>query len=84
MSILVCFAAHKDHISFYPTGSGVEAFKEELSGYPFSKGAVRFPVDQPLPLELISRMVEFRVAENLKKAEMKSQNKRAKNKYMGN
>jgi uncharacterized protein YdhG (YjbR/CyaY superfamily) len=70
--ILVYFAAHKNHIGFYPTGSGVEAFKEELSVYPASKGAVRFPIDQPLPLELISRIVTFRVTENLKKAGQKS------------
>jgi uncharacterized protein YdhG (YjbR/CyaY superfamily) len=69
---LVHFAAFKDHISFFPTSSGIEAFKKELSVYKGAKGTVRFPLDQPLPLELISRIVKFRVAENLKRAEMKS------------
>jgi uncharacterized protein YdhG (YjbR/CyaY superfamily) len=65
---LVYFGAHPHHIGFYPTGSGIEAFKEELSGYKWSKGAVQFPLDQPIPYDLISRITRFRVAENLKKA----------------
>jgi len=69
---LVYFAAFKNHIGFYPTSSGTEAFKKELSIYEGSKGTVRFPIDKPLPLKLISRIVKFRVAENLKKAEIKS------------
>ena len=73
---LVYFAAFKNHIGFFPTGSGVQAFKDELSQYKGSKGTVRFPLDQPLPLELISKIVKFRVAENLKKAEMKSSKKK--------
>ena len=73
--ILVYFAAYKNHIGFYPTGSGIDAFKNELSIYDGSKGTVRFPIDKPLPLELISKIVKFRVAENLKKAEQKSRNK---------
>jgi uncharacterized protein YdhG (YjbR/CyaY superfamily) len=68
---LVHFAAYKKHIGFYPTSSGIEAFKQELLGYEGAKGSVRFPIDEPLPLELISRIVKFRVAENLKKAETK-------------
>jgi uncharacterized protein YdhG (YjbR/CyaY superfamily) len=68
---LVHFAAYKKHIGFYPTPSGIEAFKPELSRYESAKGSVRFPIDEPLPLELISRIVKFRVAENLKKAETK-------------
>ncbi|MHB1006796.1 MAG: iron chaperone [Chloroflexota bacterium] len=64
---LVWFAAHKHHIGFYPTGSGIEAFKEELSAYKGAKGSVRFPLDRPMPYELISKVVKFRVAENLKK-----------------
>ncbi len=74
--ILVYFAAFKNHIGFFPTGSGVQAFKDELSQYEGSKGTVRFPLDKPLPLELISKIVKFRVAENLKKAEMKSSKKK--------
>lgn len=69
---LVHFAAHPHHIGFYPTPSGIEAFQGELSAYKSSKGAVQFPLDQPLPLDLIARVVKFRVAENLKNAEMKS------------
>ena len=69
---LVHFAAFKDHISFFPTSSGREAFKQELSIYPGGKGTIHFPVDEPLPLELISRIVKFRVAENLKRVELKS------------
>jgi uncharacterized protein YdhG (YjbR/CyaY superfamily) len=64
---LVWFGAHQRHIGFYPTGSGIEAFKEELSAYKWSKGAVQFPLDKPMPYELISRIVKYRVAENLKK-----------------
>ncbi len=64
---LVWFGLHAQHIGFYPTGSGVEAFKEELSAYKTSKGAVQFPLDQPIPFDLIRRIVQFKLAENLKK-----------------
>jgi len=69
---LVHFAAYKNHIGFYPTPSGIEAFKQELSLYEGAKGSVQFPIDEPLPLELIGRIVKFRVAENLKNAELNS------------
>ena len=69
---LVYFAAAKNHIGFYPTSSGIAAFQQELSAYDGSKGAVRFPIGQPLPLDLIRRMVEFRVAENLSRAAAKA------------
>ena len=69
---LVHFAAHKNHIGFYPTSSGIQAFERELSTFESAKGSVQCPLDRPMPLELISRIVKFRVAENLKKAEMKS------------
>ena len=62
--ILVYFAAQTRHIGFYPTPSGVAAFKDELGSYKSSKGAIQFPLDQPLPLELIARIVKFRVREN--------------------
>ncbi len=65
--ILVHFAAFKNHIGFYPTPSGITAFQEELSPYKTSKGAIQFPLDQPLPLELIRKIVQFRVRENLGK-----------------
>ena len=64
---LVYFGVHKRHIGFYPTGSGIEAFKDELSAYKWSKGAVQFPLDQPMPYDLIRKIVKFRVAENQKK-----------------
>lgn len=64
---LVHFAAFKHHIGFYPVPSGIAAFEEELAPYKRSKGAVQFPLDQPIPTELISRIVQFRVAENLQK-----------------
>ena len=63
---LVHFGAHPHHIGFYPTPSGIEAFKAELSPYKSSKGAVQFPLDQPIPYDLISRIVKYRVAETLK------------------
>jgi len=73
---LVHFAAFKNHVGFYPTSSGTRAFKKELSIYDGAKGTVRFPLDKPLPLKLISKIVKFRVAENLKKAEIKSGKKK--------
>ena len=69
---LVHFAAWKNHIGFYPTSTGTQAFKNELSIYEGAKGSVKFPIDKPLPLDLISKIVRFRVAENLKNAERKS------------
>jgi uncharacterized protein YdhG (YjbR/CyaY superfamily) len=68
---LVHFAAFKKHIGFYPTPSGIEKFKDELSIYESAKGSVQFPLDQPMPYELIGRIVRFRVMENLEKAAAK-------------
>jgi uncharacterized protein YdhG (YjbR/CyaY superfamily) len=64
---LVWFGGHKNHIGFYPTGSGVEAFKEDLLPYRISKGSIQFPLDEAIPYELIARIVKFKVAENLAK-----------------
>jgi len=61
---LVHFAGYEKHIGFYPTGSGVRTFEEELKPYKSGKGSVQFPLGQPLPTDLIRRIVEFRVAEN--------------------
>lgn len=69
---LVHFAAFKNHIGFYPTPSGVEAFKDELARYESAKGSIQFPLTEPMPLDLITRIVKMRVAENLQKAEQKS------------
>lgn len=68
---LVHFAAQKKHVGFHPASSAIEAFKDELAEYHCSKGTVQFPYSQPLPLELISRMVKFRVEEQMKLAEAK-------------
>ena len=65
---LVHFACWKHHVGFYPTPSGTSAFKKELSAYKGAKGSVRFPLDEPMPLDLIKRIVQFRVAEMAKKA----------------
>jgi uncharacterized protein YdhG (YjbR/CyaY superfamily) len=64
---LVHFAAYAKHIGFYPTSSGIKAFEHKFAKYKFSKGAVQFPLDEPLPLPLIREIVRFRVAENIKK-----------------
>ena len=73
---LVHFAAHTQHIGFYPAPSGIEAFQTELSRYKGAKGSVQFPFDQPLPLDLVRRVVEFRVAENLRNAAAKAKKKK--------
>jgi uncharacterized protein YdhG (YjbR/CyaY superfamily) len=65
--ILVYFAAFKNHVGFFPTSSGIAAFKEELSEYETSKGTVRFPMDKPIPLDLVKKIVRYRVEENLDK-----------------
>lgn len=65
---LVHFAAFKNHIGFYPVPTGIEAFKKELSVYKGGKGSVKFPLDKPMPLDLIIKIVKFRVKENLEKA----------------
>jgi uncharacterized protein YdhG (YjbR/CyaY superfamily) len=75
---LVHFAAFKNHIGFYPTPSGIEAFQDELSFYKGAKGSVQFPLDQPLPLDLVRQIVQFRVAENQAKAAAKSKKKAKK------
>ena len=66
--ILVYFGVSKKHIGFYPTPSGIEAFKNELGQYPYAKGSVQFPLDKPLPIELIDKIVRFRVQEDRKKS----------------
>lgn len=65
--MLVWFGGHKNHIGFYPAGEGIEAFAHELAGYKTSKGAVQFPLDQPVPYDLIRKIVKYRVEQNLKK-----------------
>jgi uncharacterized protein YdhG (YjbR/CyaY superfamily) len=74
--MLVYYAAYKEHIGFYPAPSGIEVFKKELSGYEGAKGSVKFPVDRPIPFDLISQIVKFRVQENLEKAKAKVKKKK--------
>lgn len=64
---LVHYAMHKEHLGLYPGASGVEHFESELGKYKHSKGSVQFPLDKPLPKELITKIVKFRVLENTKK-----------------
>ena len=73
---LVHFAAFKNHIGFYPAPRGIEAFKKELSVYEGGKGTVQFPLDKPLPLPLIAKIVKFRVKDNLENAKAKKQRNR--------
>lgn len=68
--MLVYFAGYKKHIGFYPTGSGIEAFKNELGIYKWSKGAVQFPLDKPLPKALITKMVKFKLKQNAEKQKL--------------
>jgi len=65
--MLVWFAAFKNHIGFYPKTSAIEVFKKELSDYGVSKGTVRFPINKPIPLDLVKKIVKYRVKENLGK-----------------
>jgi uncharacterized protein YdhG (YjbR/CyaY superfamily) len=65
--ILVTFAAHKNHIGFYPTPSAVKAFAKELSKFATASGSIQFPLDKPLPLPLIRRITAFRVRESNEK-----------------
>jgi uncharacterized protein YdhG (YjbR/CyaY superfamily) len=69
--ILVYFAAHKHHLGFYPASTGIKAFEKDLAGYTASKGTVQFPYDKPIPLNIVSDIVKFRVLENLSKKKRK-------------
>jgi len=69
---LVYFAAYKNHIGFYPTPGGIDAFENELSAYKRAKGSVQFPIDKPLPLDLIRKIVLYRVEDNLNRGNEKS------------
>src|SRR5688572_563432 len=73
---LVHFAAFKNHIGFYPAPSGIEAFKKELSVYDGAKGSIQFPIKDKLPLALITKIVKFRVKENIERAKEKTKSKK--------
>ena len=70
-SILVYYAAYEKHIGFYPTASPIDVFKDQLSDYKFSKGAIQFPIDKPMPFDLITRIVKFRMKEVQEKEKAK-------------
>jgi uncharacterized protein YdhG (YjbR/CyaY superfamily) len=73
---LVHYAAYKNHIGFYPGADGIAAFQQELSQYKGAKGSVQFPIDKPLPYGLIEKIVQYRVAQNLERAESKQKKKK--------
>jgi len=70
--ILVWFAAFKDHIGFFPKVSAIEAFKDKLSKYQTSKGTIQFPIDEPIPFDLVKEIVKFRIKENSKSVQIKN------------
>lgn len=72
---LIYFAAHKNHIGFYPMITAIEAFKDKLSDYKWAKGTIQFPLGKPLPVELITQIVKFRVSENAEKLKSKKKKK---------
>ena len=72
---LVHFAAYKTHIGFYPAPMGIEAFKKETAQYEAGKGTLQFPLDKPIPLNLITKIVKFRVEQNLEKDKAKTKKK---------
>ncbi len=69
--MLVFYAAYEKHIGFYPTSSGIKVFQDELTNYKTSKGAIQFPIDEPIPRDLITKIVRYRVKENLEKEKTK-------------
>ena len=70
--ILVYYAAYKNHIGFYPTASGIANFQKDFEGYKYSKGAIQFPINEKLPVELITKIVKFRIVENSGKIKNKN------------
>jgi uncharacterized protein YdhG (YjbR/CyaY superfamily) len=74
---LVHFSAYKNHIGFYPGSDGIKAFEKELEPYKFAKGSIQFPIHEPLPIALITKITQYRVKQNLEKlAAKKSSNKK--------
>jgi uncharacterized protein YdhG (YjbR/CyaY superfamily) len=65
--ILVYYAAQRNHVGFYPTSTPIEVFKNELAAYKYSKGAIQFPIDKPMPVDLITKIVKFRVTQDMEK-----------------
>ncbi|MFC5530953.1 iron chaperone [Cohnella yongneupensis] len=75
---LVYFAAYKNHIGFYPASTGLNAFQEEIAPYRSGKGTLQFPIAQPIPFDLIKKIVSYRVAQNIEKAAAKAKTKKKK------
>ncbi len=69
--VLVYYAAQKNHIGFYPTASPIQVFAKELKGYKTSKGAIQFPIEEPIPIDLVERIVKYRLKEDLERAKAK-------------
>lgn len=76
--ILVYFAVFKNHFSFFPTSSAIKSFKDKLKSYELSKGTIKFPLDKPIPVKLVTEIVKFRVRENLDKKLLKETAKKQK------
>ncbi len=76
-AVLVYFAGYKNHIGFYPTGDGIKAFEDQLGKFKWSKGAVQFPLDQKLPIKLITAMVKYRIKSDAEKAAEKNSRKKS-------
>jgi len=70
--ILVYYAAYENHIGFYPTSSPIKVFEKQLSDYKFSKGAIQFPIDKPMPLDLITKIVKYRLKETQEEQKAKA------------
>lgn len=69
--VLVYYAVQKNHIGFYPTASPIQVFAKELKGYKTSKGAIQFPIEEPIPIDLVERIVKYRLKEDMDKAKAK-------------
>jgi len=76
--MLVWYAGYKEHIGLYPRPNVIQFFKKELTNYKLSKGAIQFPLDRPLPVELITRIVKYRIAENQAEAAAKTKKSKIK------
>jgi uncharacterized protein YdhG (YjbR/CyaY superfamily) len=75
-AVLVYFAANKTHYGFYPTGAPMEAFREKLSGYKTSKGAIQFPIGEPIPVKLVTEIVKWRIKDDLAREIVKNERKK--------
>jgi uncharacterized protein YdhG (YjbR/CyaY superfamily) len=74
--VLVYYAGYKGHVGFYPTGSPIKVFKDELTKYKTSKGAIQFPLDKPIPKTLVKNIVKYRISEDTEKAKAKAMKKK--------